>query len=503
MVATRNRQARDSRNYVFHFIANLKDYTYHRGRGVPRFDSYLLSIDFAEDHRDLARKAADGGHTLVADNGNFDRIRELRSTYVARAEAIDNARREIEESVGRYLRPDDVPVALQRRFRAFAEQVATEMEDATPAAERRRVLDAQLALRPRYLIGAEDFTLPLLVQSNVEPEYAGLPRAFFEARAERAVRYAAEEAPGRAGPSEVFAGLHAVDYDSAYAAGRVAGQAEVAGIATGLGVALSDRNWVDFHVRHGNVVELERSIPRSYLRVVQVAAGLLEGYADASGRRPRFHALGVGTPILLTLLATMGDRLTFLGSDSTAPIMDAWWSPTVGMYVDSPAPMKYKGHRIAQHWIEDDIPWGCECPYCRRFEARHPPDLDGARRWWRSAGMPTLRKFHLHSDEELPRYLPLLGFHPDEELAREAALARVGHNHWILSRLERAARDASFDPEGLREWSRQAVAAYRNGPAGEAWKAAVEVASRMADDASRRLESARSTPPLWTRRDPS
>lgn len=37
-----------------------------------------------------------------------------------------------------------------------------------------------------------------------------------------------------------------------------------------------------------------------------------------------------------------------------------------------------------------------------------------------------LKNYEMHSKSELPRYLPLLGFHEDDALSKEAALARVG-----------------------------------------------------------------------------
>jgi hypothetical protein len=93
--------------------------------------------------------------------------------------------------------------------------------------------------------------------------------------------------------------------------------------------------------------------------VAEIVAGLHEGFVDASGRRPRFHALGLGTPILVVLLAALGDGVTYTATDSTAPIVDGWSAPTISLYVDDPAPLKYKAHRIAQHWLAEDKPWRC------------------------------------------------------------------------------------------------------------------------------------------------
>jgi hypothetical protein len=486
---------------MFHFVANLKDYTYHRGRGIRRFDSYLLSVDFVGAHAALGRKAVSGGHTLVADNGNFDRIRGLIGHYKAAASEIEDSRKGEEERLGRYARPGDLSPGLVERYRRFAQAVADEQLHATPEQQLKAVVGEQFALNPRYLVGMEDLTLPVLTALSVEPEYTQWPGEFYAGLVSRALNYCVRTQRGELGECRgaVFAGLHAQDLDTARLAGSLAGEAGVAGIASGLGGALADRNYVDFRIAGGELIELPRTIPRPYLRVAEIAAGFHLGFADATGRRPRFHSLGVGTPILLVLLAALGDSQTLLASDSTAPIVDAWLTPTVSLYVDEPATLKLKAYRIAEYWLSKGLSWDCPCPYCRRFNAEHPPDVDGARRWWRAQGQRRLKKYDMHSKSELPRYLPLLGFHTNDELSQEAALARVGHNHWVLSRIERDARAASGDTDSLLGWTEGKVQAYLDSSAGSAWKAAVAVAWPVIRDAADRLRDVQPTPPGWTR----
>lgn len=207
-----------------------------------------------------------------------------------------------------------------------------------------------------------------------------------------------------------------------------------------------------------------------------IVAGLHEGFVEAAGRRPCFHALGVGTPILLPLLAALGDGRTCTASDSTAPIVDGWSGPTISVYVDDPAPLKYKAHRIAQAWLADGIPWGCRCPYCKAFDRAYPPRIDEARRWWIAQNKPTLTEASVRSASPLSGWLPLLGSAADPGLRLTGAMARVGHNHWTLQRIEAAARRHGDDKGTLLAWADGVVRAYVASPAAPTWKAAVEAA---------------------------
>jgi hypothetical protein len=337
----------------------------------------------------------------------------------------------------------------------------------------------------------EDITVATMTGLGLEPEYTLLPESFYRSVFERAVELAVDTQRGRYEPvdAQVFACLHALDYDTARLAGKVAGEAGVAGIATGLFGVMKDRNYVDYRVADGELLPLPRAVPRPYPRVVEIAAGLHLGYAEAQGRRPPFHALGVGSPILLPLLALFGDAETYTSTDSTAPIVDGWIAPTISLYVDEPAPFKYKAHRIAEYWLAEGDGWRCECPYCRGFNRSHPPSVDEARRWWKSEGQPRLDSGSMQRTSPLSPLLPMLSNPPDPNVRRQAGMARVGHNHWVLKRIEQGLRDHSGTSRELRGWVERQVAAYVAASASPSWRGALEAAWKIGAAAHDTLNS--------------
>ncbi len=472
---------------MFHFAANLKPYTFRERPPAERFDAYLLSADYVEPLAEMAAEVRSQKRELVADNGNMDILRRFAQDFKSEATVLERARvdweREVGRGSGRYVRPGELPLPLSRRFATLAEKIAAANEAQITDVYTAQAISRQSSIDPTFLVGMEDLTVGTLAALDMEPEYLSLPESFYEARVRNAVTFARRTEGGEFGAvsGQVLAGIHAIDFDTAVLAGRMAAEANLEGVAVGLFGALTDRNYVDFRVVDGQVIDLERAVPRPYLRVMEIAAGIMEGYHRAGRPRPVFHALGAGTPILLPLLSLLGVGDPYFGTDSTSPIVDGWSSPTISLYVDDPAPLKLKAYKIADGWIRGGRGWDCGCRDCRTFHDAHPPDLDSARRWWRAEGEPKITKRMLERDGPLSQRLPFLGYCADDELRREAGLARVGHNHWLLRKLETEIRARSLDSKGLRGWVRQIVEAYGKASSSAAWARAVTEAWAIAE----------------------
>ena len=472
----------------FTFVANLKPYTFNRGRGVRRFDAYLLSVDFSGGElAELAEDVVRDDAKLCADNGNVDAIRGLIRTFEPAARALDARRKDEEAELGGYARPGHLSGQLSADYQTLAASIRDATAEATPEPYIRTAVAGQHAMNASYAIGMEDLTIATLTGLSIEPEYSMLPAEFYAKRNARAVDFARRTVDGEFGepPPQVFAGVHALDYDQAVDAGRLVGEAGLSGIATGLVGALRDKNSVDFRVEDQQLVELGETTARPYLRVLEITAGLHVGFHQATGRRPQFHALGAGSPVLLPLLGLLSHDDVFTATDSTAPIVDGWSGATISLYVDDPAPLKLRPERIAQSWLEGGRGWDCDCAYCRGFEEAHPADLAGATRWWEEQGKPKITKAHLGRHGGLSLHLPYLGHHPDVEVRTAAGLARVGHNHSILQRLERLVREAvsSGDTAALHDL----VEAYLKFPGLARWRASARHALLLAEHGRQRL----------------
>src|SRR5690606_40432806 len=75
----------------------------------------------------------------------------------------------------------------------------------------------------------------------------------------------------------------------------------------------------------------------------------------------------------------------------------------------------------------------------------------------------------------------------DDDLRTEAALARVGHNHWALRQLELEIRRRSERWADLLAWVEGIVDEYQQAPGSAAWKTAVSEAFALARSVGERL----------------
>jgi hypothetical protein len=440
----------------------------------------------------LLKTARAQSRLLVADNGNFDAISKLIERFGPEADSIHAERRKLEDKLGHRVRPGDLPEGPRDRYRRLAAAIEKAARELTSTDYARTALAIQTEVGGNYMIGMEDLSVATLTGLGVAREYLGRPLGWYRRYAEPGVRWAERTRSGQLGPHSglVFAGLHGLDMDTARLAGAAAGRARLDGIACGLGGALTDTGYTDFRVEDSKVASLGPAVPRPYLRVAEVAAGMHLGYAEETGKRPRFHALGVGTPILLPLLAALGDRDTYLATDSTAPISDAYSSLTISLYIERPAAMKLKAHRIVETWLQGGPGWDCGCPYCKGFRRKHPSRARETRAWWRAEGQRRLEPGDLHAPSPLADLQPLLGSPSDDDTRREAGMARIGHNHWVLRRLELAAQRHATTPASLVEWADGHMQRYLASPADPAWRTAVAAAWPIVKQTADRLASA-------------
>jgi len=238
---------------MFNFIANLKPYTFNPGRGRKKFDAYLLSVDYAKQHRKLATHAVRAGKILVADNGNVSRIKSLITRFETEGQKLDALRKKEEKKLGHYARPAELSKTLTGKYRSLAGEIKIAASGLVNEDVIASIVKEQCALSPTYSIGMEELTMPVLTALSIEPEYLAFDLEWYKKLTEQAVEYAVQTRNGDYGTTHglTFAGLHAMNFDTAFQAGNLAGLAGVDGIASGLVGAMKDINSVDFSIRDG------------------------------------------------------------------------------------------------------------------------------------------------------------------------------------------------------------------------------------------------------------
>ncbi|MEY4723171.1 MAG: hypothetical protein RLZZ324_684, partial [Candidatus Parcubacteria bacterium] len=414
----------------FHFYANLAPEVIQAGASM-RFPALLLSIAMGSPTlRKQAAKVKASGARLMADNGNASAIFALIGVFAAEGERLDAAWRKAS--------PAARAGKLRADYREFASIVRAACLARITDADAGAMLATQTTFKPSAFICHEDFTSPVLLALNVDPERLGYEKSFYVGQQMFGVDQAVRTVSGVNGPYEgmPYATLHGVDYDTAYDAGFYAGlEKGVTAIATGIAGFMNDQAFISSYELRGERISVAggKTVPRRYLRALQVAVGLRDGFRDAAGHAPHFHALGLGAPIMLPLLALALDDVPALSVDSTAPIKNANMGKVM---VDDPAYSNDSIEEIANAMLLEGFRWTHRCAFCKAFLAKHPFRYDDAIAYHKKKlGGRRVRKDDLARKDGVGRFLPLLydlSALAGDSLRKELHQARVGHNHAVM-----------------------------------------------------------------------
>ena len=294
----------------------------------------------------LARHVRSHSVALAVDNGGF--------------QAMTSGVAELKRQLGR------TPTA--KEIQGLFEKLMAEEQA-------RRTVAAEADLLPSIFMCPEDGTLSALIGRAREREMLGEedPHEVYLAQQDRNIALAKQVIQGELGAvmGLPYAVVHALDYDMAYEAGRrAAASGAITAIASGLASFLVSQRWSDHYYLRGERIAFGSNLYYSYHLVLQVILGLVEGYKLVAGHAPRFHALGVGSPILMPLVILAAHDSPLLSFDSSVVERVAkdgkMFSPMTGQEL----------HLLREVILRGET-WDCSCPACIQFLNQHPIDYAG------------------------------------------------------------------------------------------------------------------------------
>jgi hypothetical protein len=351
-----------------------------------------------------------------------------------------------------------------------------------------QVISKQLRINPDYLIGLEDFTIPVLM-------ICGLMHSVFQPDEHKVEKFQKKTAAlftnQTNGEFGMKAGLeacrnfmvvHAYDYASAFQGGVIARTIDKEGLAISYGGPMKSKRWITT-LRMGDFEErFEEKLPEPYLAATALTIGVVNG---VNSDIP-IHVLGVGSPILVALIGYMLKSSKAVSIDSTAPFKDS----NVGtLYGSKEAFLKMDMYKVAAYALIDDESFTSTTPFYRRFEKAFPSDWKGLRR---ELGVKknsdlkelaaTLRENQSLVEEKIPFFTKMRA--GDDALIKQLRIDRAGHNYWILRNICVAVRSRQEDPDAIRKWMQYQVKRYKS-VANRKWSKAIEEAFKLCQNHSK------------------
>ena len=410
-----------------------------------------------------------GKRPLLVDNGRFDDIAAIAGRHAPAIKVV--LKRALPAAQQRGNTGRKVTGPEEAALKKLTAAVVSECQATPPAL----TLNEQLMLDPTGLVGFEDISAATLLRAGLDLDLIAAGRRRLREWNTRVARRALQDVSDNRGPDQLLlaAGqgapspdatryypvLSALDYDTAFDAGRLLTHHGLSFAAIGFGAFMADDAYTSRYKQRGHWVNLPHPMPQRYLRTALVARGFFEGArAGGDSTLQAFHFLGLGAPIMLGLAALAAHPTAQLSFDATSPIRDA----TQGtMYFLEPAPLSIRTRRMAANLLDRaGYRWPCRCPFCSAYLTAHPFDLPSARRWRLENPARPVTATDLRAAAPLGRALPLLAEPAGGAARREIDLARIGHNHWSLQRLIAAINRHAATREALLEWVASQVDAY-------------------------------------------
>ncbi|MEM1190153.1 MAG: hypothetical protein AAGI72_16605 [Pseudomonadota bacterium] len=421
-------------------------------------DGYLLSERYTNNATlQLAATARARRNLLISDNGNWTRMSALARRFSDAGQALLE-RAEAEAETG------GLSAATRQTREELKQEVARACAEAVDELDLSEIIDTQLRMKPDYMIGLEDFTVPVLMNIGLmHPVFAPEPeevRAFQEQTRSLFSRQTAGEFGFRHALAQtaMYLVLHAYDYPSAEGAAAAARPLQKGGLAISYGAPMASRRWIE-EIRIGDsVVALGEKLPESYLAAHALTLGTINGHDDDTP----VHILGVGTPILIMLLGFLLKHSRAVSIDSSAPLQDAFDGR---IYGTRQAFLKMRMYRLAALCLVTNKPYESKTLFFREFNQRHPDDWEGLRQTLGVTGDSDPREIEriLESDQALVRkHIPFFTRlrSGDDPFFWDLRVSRAGHNYLVLREIVEHVRRRRDDWPALKAWTESEVTRY-------------------------------------------
>ncbi|HHG86479.1 MAG TPA: hypothetical protein ENJ82_17135 [Bacteroidetes bacterium] len=364
---------------------------------------------------------------------------------------------------------------LESRKEAF-DAITLACQKALEGMDMGKVIEKQLEIEPDYMIGLEDFTIPVLM-------LCGMMDGVFDPKAQEVAEFQdltkgiyQRQLSGEYGHKEKqksatkFMVLHAYDYASAYQAARNVKEVNPEGLAISYGGPMKSRRFItslNFGEHTENLGEL---LPEPYL----ISMALTLGVANGVNSDVPVHILGVGSPILIALMSQQLRRSKAISIDSTATFKDAFEGR---IYGSKYAFIKMKRYKLAAYSLINNVPYSSTSPFFKEFEAKYPSNWPALR-----AELGVTSSSHVKDVVEMikdenalvEKYIPFMSrFRGGNDVFIDhLRVARAGHNYWILHNICRGVRSRIDDKAKLDKWAKYQVNRYQRISSGK-WAKAI------------------------------
>lgn len=444
----------------FIFVCNIKDPLAGPKNPYPEFmEAFLLSEKYSTNTTIAsAQKCRASGSLIVSDNGNFSRMKNIAGQFIEKGSVIlAEALKDI-DSKGK------IKIATLRKRKLLMQEIQATVKAQQEKIDLAKITERQLNCSPDYLIGMEDFTIPVLHMCNMlDPVFSPSPISVkrFQKKTQELYFNQKKGMNGRGRELKKikkFLVYHGYDYKSAKQAFLINNQTEPDGIAISFGATMLSKKFVRTLKLERKTYHFNELVPESYL----LSIALMLGSCGDSERKLPIHILGVGTPILIILLALFLNKSRAISIDSTSTFKDA---DDGTIYGSRYAYLKMDMYKIAATSLLSNDPYHNSSPWFKWFDDQYPSDWNGLYTRLKVKSTEKIQELsaRLRShprllEKYIPFFTPMRG--GSDDFIKKVRIARAGNNYWVLKSICREVRKRRSNNARLNKWIESEVQRY-------------------------------------------
>lgn len=446
---------------AFIFISNLKEVTADPlNPHTLKREGYLLSEHYTtKSSIERALWVRSRRNLLISDNGNWTRMSQIAKKFTSQGQAILNKAKEELETTNKI----SAPTLSERK--ELITLIAETCQECTQELDIHSIIETQLAINPHYLIGMEDFTIPVMTMCGMLDKTFNPTTQEISTYQQRTAQLFTDQINGRFGFDEKlkttynFMVLHAYDYNSAFSGAQLTKETLKDGVAISYGAPMRSRRWITEIQFNNSTEQLGEKLPEPYLIAQAMTLGVVNGYKDDTP----VHILGVGSPIMMVLIGYLLRQSKAVSIDSTAPFKDAYAGT---IYGSRHAFLKMDMYKVAASALINKGSYNSTTPFFKSFEEKYPSNWQGLRKRLKVTKDSDIKKLaiQLEENQDLVRqYIPFFTRMKggDDPFIWDLRIARSGHNYWIIKSICEDIRQLKDNPQKLKEWIVKQISNYQ------------------------------------------
>ena len=388
---------------------------------------------------------------IISDNGNFSRMSKIAKKYLKNCQELQLGA----EILYKSNLPLTNEIVLKRveLIKEITNSCSAELEKINLST----IVEKQLKCNPNYIIGLEDFTIPVLTMVGLlHPCFGPKSEEVFHFQQKTLTMYLKQKEGDYGYNYELssikkYVVLHSYDYLSAKQGTSLYNPSDIEGIAVSFGGPMTSKEYISQILIKDSWVKFEESLPESYLIATSLLLGVIDGSVD---KTVPIHILGLGSPILILILGYILRNNSLVSIDATSSFKDA---DDGNIYSSSNAILKLDMYKVAAYALINDQPYTSKSPYFKDFELKFPSDWAKIRTHLEISTLSNVTYVVAKLKENpilVEQYIPYFTTmrKGKDKLIQAVRIARAGSNYWHIQQICNEIRENKVAHSELKSW---------------------------------------------------